>query len=306
MPSDRDGREGDGFCAVAFGLRWHSDVTLAPYFADDASPGPVDVRVHRVEQLPERGRGERVRRGWVFADGVRFVAGDTATFDMIRGDRIAYCPGREWPDALPAAFFGTVTALTLAWRGVLPFHASAVELGGRTILIAGPSGAGKSSLAAGLNALGARFVADDLSAVDMQGGACRVFPGRTTMRLHADTASSVDSAERYAVQGDPRGKWLVRPAARTQAESLPLAGMLLLGGPAGIAPPHARFPPLHAQLFRPHWLAALPNHRARLTTLLGRAADIPVIGFPAIAAYDAQDQRARARDALARIEAFFS
>ena len=49
---------------------------------------------------------------------------------------------------MPAAFYSTVAALTLAWRGALPCHASAVEIDGRAILIAGPSGAGKSTLCA--------------------------------------------------------------------------------------------------------------------------------------------------------------
>lgn len=40
-------------------------------------------------------------------------------------------------------------------------HASAVEIGGRGLLILGPSGTGKSALALALMGLGARLVADD-------------------------------------------------------------------------------------------------------------------------------------------------
>jgi len=40
-------------------------------------------------------------------------------------------------------------------------HATAVEIGGRGLLILGPSGSGKSSLALALMGLGARLVADD-------------------------------------------------------------------------------------------------------------------------------------------------
>jgi hypothetical protein len=303
LPIDPVRPGGGGIRAAAFGLCWHSDVPLAPSFDERAPCDTADVRIYPIAQLPDRGPGACVRRGLVFADGIRFVAGQVATFDMIGGDRIAYCPGPDWRGALPAAFFGSVTALTLAWRGAVPFHACAVELAGRAILIAGPSGTGKSSLTAGLTMLGARFVADDLSVVTVSAGAGRVFPGRTTMRLHAAAAALIDSVQSRPVPGDPRGKWLVQPRARASAASLPLAGMLVLGARTGATAPLARVPLLHAQLFRPFWLAALPGHRDLLTTLIGSASDLPVVGFPAITAYDPPHQASRARDALALIEA---
>jgi hypothetical protein len=55
-------------------------------------------------------------------------------------------------------------AATLA--GLECLHASAVELDGRTIAITAASGTGKSSVAWHLQALGARFVTDDVLAVD--------------------------------------------------------------------------------------------------------------------------------------------
>lgn len=48
-------------------------------------------------------------------------------------------------------------------------HASAVEIGGRGLLILGPAGSGKSSLSLALMALGARLVADDRVILCVQG-----------------------------------------------------------------------------------------------------------------------------------------
>jgi hypothetical protein len=188
-----------------------------------------------------------------------------------------------------------------AHAGIAQFHACAVEQDGRAILIAGAGGAGKSSLTAGLLALGLRFVADDLSAVALAAGACRVFPGRQTMRLHADLAAMIDAVDRQPVSGDPRGKWRVRPVLRTAATSLPLAGMIVLGAQPGPVAGQARFPLLRAQLFRPRWLQALPGYRALLTGVIDSAATIPIIGFPPITAFAAAHQRARAQAALAAI-----
>jgi HPr kinase/phosphorylase len=57
-----------------------------------------------------------------------------------------------------------------ARRGEKIVHASTVAHAGRALVILGPSGAGKSSLAMQLIGLGARLVADDRTALTLQGG----------------------------------------------------------------------------------------------------------------------------------------
>ena len=52
----------------------------------------------------------------------------------------------------------------------LLLHATCVAVEGRGLLITGPSGAGKSALAIRLLALGARLVADDQTALRVDGG----------------------------------------------------------------------------------------------------------------------------------------
>src|SRR6185437_10571032 len=77
------------------------------------------------------------------------------------------------------------------------FHASAVELDGRTVALTGASGVGKSSLALSLVVLGGRFVTDDVLAVEPDGiGSVLVHPGPGVAHVEPDELAHVDAASR--------------------------------------------------------------------------------------------------------------
>jgi hypothetical protein len=190
----------ESFYSRAFGLTWLADLPLPRFRELDDTPRVADVRIARVESLPARAGGARINRGWIYDDGIRFAWEDEVAFDMRSGDRVDYAPGPGWSGALPDAFYSTVAALTLSWRALLPFHASTVTIDGRAVLIAGPAGAGKSTLAAALTALGARWLADDLSAVSRDAsGRFHAHMGRTVARLHAPVCSwiAAEAEERW-------------------------------------------------------------------------------------------------------------
>jgi ABC-type cobalamin/Fe3+-siderophores transport system ATPase subunit len=301
--------------ASAFGLTWHSDIALDGFDVVSPSRGEVQrtgiMRVRRVAALADRGPGRQLNRGRLYADGVRLGWGDEVVFDMIDGDRIDYLPGPGWQGSMPLTFYSSFAAITLAWRGAIPFHACMVEVDGHAVLIAGPSGAGKSSLTAGLLGIGARLFADDLAVVRVANGPIgngrigngriEAVRGRPTMRQHRDTAARIDADLCVPIAGDPRDKWLVRPRARADAAVLPLAGLLVLTDQPLVLDGRAKLALLAANLFRPRRLAALPNQAARKHDLLAIAATIPVAAFPAITTFDPRDQKDRADDALARI-----
>ena len=289
--------------AAAFGLRWQSDLPL-DHFAP-LEQGDPDVRVSRVAALAERGSLASVRRGHIYADGTRFPWEEEAVFDTYAGSRVDYLPGPAWKGVLPHAFYGTVAAQVLAWRGLIPLHACAVEIGGRAVLIAGPGGAGKSSLMSGLLETGAALVSDDLTAIDMRDDAANALPGRTTIRLGEAVAQWTGGMRIAPPSPATRGKYVIRPVTRTSAAGLPIAALLDLGQDA-VLPPAARAQAFARHLFRPAWLAALPGHPARLQALLRLAARVPVIGFPAIEAQGQAAHVARAHAALARIEALIA
>ena len=290
----------------AFGHDWVSDLPLGQFDAatGDAVAGLPPVAVARSLELTPRQPVRTINGGFLFRDGFRLSFRHEATFDMVAGTRVGYLPGPQWPGGMPLAFFSTTVALTLAWRGLIPFHASAIEVGGRAFLLAGPPGAGKSTYAAGLLRLGAHLVSDDLSVLtppDLT-SAPRIYRGRPAMRLHPALAATVGAHQCESVPGDPRGKLLVRPAARTEADSVPLGGFVLLGQAPRITTEQARLLLLGA-LFRPRWLGALPGHAQRVRAVMSLAGEVPVLGFDRIERYDQVTQDARVSALMALLAA---
>jgi hypothetical protein len=295
-----DGREYD---AAAFGLTWRSDIPLAGFAPRAPSAEPADIIVRRAPLLAARRPLAQINRGFLHEDGIRFAWEREVTFDLHDGSRIDYVVGEDWRGTLPLSFYSTMAALVLAWRGAIPLHACAVELDGRAVLICGPPGAGKSTLTAGLLEHGARFVADDLSAVACAPASAAdiVHPGRPTMRLHAATAGWIGCSKVERVDDDPRGKLLIRPVAPPLGEGVPLAGCLILGGRPGPVDRVLSYPLLREQVFRPRWLAALPNAPARAGALFAIAQKIRMANIDSAEVRDEALFHARAKSALALI-----
>lgn len=293
------------YIAKAFGFRWRSDIPLDGFdgcTSADANLPTIDVLAWKA--LPHRSGGRQINRGYAYSDGFRIVWEDEVAFDMTDGSQIAYVQGTGWAGKMPVSFYSTVAALTVAWRGLVPLHACAVEVDGKAVLIAGPSGAGKSTLTAGLILAGSRFLADDLTAVSVRAnGQIRIVPGRPTMRLHPHTAARLDAVERHPVEDDPRGKWLVRPSRRTE-DLLDLGCILLLRSTvtSGTA---ARAVDLFDHLFRPRWIEALPNRKSLMADVLSIAAHVPMISFTMETNFGETSLQRVADEALAIVRASF-
>jgi len=100
--------------------------------------------------------------------GVRVAIPAVATYWVEAGRRVIVQPTMP-EDATDIRVFllGTVLALLCFQRGLLPLHASAVDIGGQALLLSGVSGAGKSTLAAAFSGRGYRLLSDDLCALEM-------------------------------------------------------------------------------------------------------------------------------------------
>jgi len=89
-----------------------------------------------------------------------------------------------------AFLLGSAMGALLHQRGLLPLHASAVEIHGQAVAFAGTSGAGKSTMALHLNRAGHALICDDICAVDTSGASPVVWPGLRNLKLWGETLSS--------------------------------------------------------------------------------------------------------------------
>jgi hypothetical protein len=89
-----------------------------------------------------------------------------------------------------AYLLGSAMGALLHQRGLLPLHASAVEIAGRAVAFAGMSGAGKSTIALHLNRRGHLLVSDDICAVDTSGPAPVIWPGLCNLKLWREALAS--------------------------------------------------------------------------------------------------------------------
>jgi HPr Serine kinase C-terminal domain len=95
-----------------------------------------------------------------------------------------------------AYLLGTAIGALLHQRGLLPLHASAVEVNGVAIAFCGPSGAGKSTMALHLVKHGYRLLCDDICAIDLSSGTPLLWPGLVNLKLWRETLdASGESAD---------------------------------------------------------------------------------------------------------------
>lgn len=270
--------------------------------ADRGAPGAIAVSRQAQPGLP--GATRKVGRASIGNEGVRFDCDDEVSLEMRGGAVINWIPGPAWSGRLPVSFFSSMAAITLAWRGILPMHASTVVLHGKAWLIAGNPGAGKSTLTAELLSAGAQLLADDLTPLT-PGPQPLAWRGRPAMRLHPDTCSIVGHALPPEEIGDERGKLLIRPTARAEDLAWPVGGILLLAGANDAG--HSgmdRAIAYGSVLFRPKIISALPERAQLRAGLLGLARSTgmavlkPVEGFGAAARTERIDAALRVIDRL--------
>lgn len=125
--------------------------------------------------------------------GVRVAIPAVANYWVETGSRVVVQPV-PLADASSIRVFllGTVLAILCFQRGVLPLHASAVDIGGRVLLISGVSGAGKSTLAAAFSSKGYRLLSDDLCALAAsEDQSLMVLPAFPRIKLWRDSAEQL-------------------------------------------------------------------------------------------------------------------
>lgn len=270
----------------AFGLVWSSDIPLHDFdvAVSSARNRAPDIVVAETASLPATREGlVPVNRGAVCAGGVRFRWDREVSFDTHDADRVFWQAGPDWRGQMPQPFFSTLTAILLGWRGMLPIHGSAVEINGRGYLICGPSGAGKSTLAAGLVALGARLISDDLTVVTgaHNGTTLHMVRGRPGMRLVPEIAGYfAQSAIQVAPPERRDRKFLVRPAMAPMGQQVPLAGLIVRVADAESVAAADLAGLVQGQIFRRKWMSVLPRRLVRAELVRQIATTVPIFSMP--------------------------
>lgn len=173
-------------------------------------------------------------------------------------------PGHSDGAWLESTLWGLPVALLVLSRGGFFFHAAAVEIDGRAVVLTGPSHHGKTTLAGALAAAGHRLLAEDLLRCDV-GHPCLVYPGPAMLRLRRDVADwlVVPGAERVA-EDDEKVHLALAPEGRGTGDPLPLAGIVFLHADAHATASIERVEP--AAAMRDLWAVSL-----NLPTAAGRA-----------------------------------
>lgn len=188
----------DGHDYTLFGWRVHSDGPFPELAAWDGDPGhSPDIRICNGDAAPLEGAVHRFGPLLDFTDSTfRFVVPEIATY-RLDGQRdepstITIAPAVGMTIDSPEVrlfFFGTVLAALCYRRGLIPLHASAIDINGRALLLSGPSGIGKSTLAATFYQHGYPLLSDDLCALDVSiPGSPTILPCLAYLKLWQDAA----------------------------------------------------------------------------------------------------------------------
>ncbi len=133
---------------------------------------------------------------------------------------------------LRSYLFSIIVSVLFFRRGLLPLHASAVNVGGRVFAFLGKSGAGKSTLAAYLGERGYPVIADDLTLLNRtEDGTTRVTPCAPWVKLWRDALDGFGMQIREESQlAGKHSKYLIplAEAADDPGPPLPLGGLFLL------------------------------------------------------------------------------
>jgi hypothetical protein len=172
------------------------------------------------------------------------IAGPRYGAHLLSSDgRLLLCDPEGLPDAgWQRLLIAQILPFAAVLQGLEVFHASAVVIDGRAVALVGPSGSGKTSVALELCRLGASFLADDVLALEIDGGLLVGHPGSPVAGLdHAEAERAPGTLATAEVLGANPRELLVR--MRAAAAPVPLSALFFLArrrdGPA-----QPRFEPL--------------------------------------------------------------
>jgi hypothetical protein len=200
-----------------------------PAWDGDARQPDVEIVLGPVPSLGDNAQrfGPAIE---ILGESLRLEIPNVASYRLDGNDRFVIEPYMPIDATdIKVFLFGTMLTVLCYRRGLVPLHASAVEINGRALLLAGRSGIGKSTLAACLVARGYRLIGDDLVALDHSNGSARIWPSFARLKLWQDAADHLG----WSTDGLPQARVELRkffiPVPPGPMHPLPPAHLVILG-----------------------------------------------------------------------------
>ncbi|MEI9402112.1 serine kinase [Mesorhizobium argentiipisi] len=223
----------------AYGLIVSSDVALPELEPTAPATPDLEIAVGPVDFPDGASQGATAFR---FEPTRQYLSWQAVGTFMISGKRIEVDPAPGVDDPLLAfPLLGPVMALALHRRGLLVLHASAIAVGGRSVIFMGDKGAGKSTMAGAMIRAGHRLLTDDVVALDLSHPERpMILPGFPQLKLAADAASAIrlEQAEVRPQVHPQIDKAQHRLHDGFAADAVPVSRIYMLerGGRAAISP----------------------------------------------------------------------
>lgn len=226
------------FSYVAYGLGIRSTLPLPELVVDEVA-ADVTIRLGTVDRSLSKASvtGSCL---WATAQEACFFWAEVGTFLVRGGCEIVIDPAPGVEEQVVRLFLlGSALGVLLYQRGLLVLHANAVSVDGGAVAFLGGPGWGKSTVAAAFYARGGGIVADDVTAVRVEGGIPTVVPGFPQLKLWPEVAvflgDDVETLPRLRPQLEKRAR---RVTDRFSPDCLPLRRIYVLseGMPHKIEP----------------------------------------------------------------------
>ena len=270
---------------TAYGLHVRTPFALPYAPAPGVPDGEPDVTV-RIGAAPAALPAPAGRHGlWETAPGAFLMHAPGVARYLVTGGRdvlVEPCGGGDRDVGVFLA--GPVFAALLQQRGVVTFHAAAIETGTGAVLLAGPAGGGKSSLLAALVDRGYAMLADDVTGVAPDAdGRPAALPAFPCLQLWADALDKLAWRGRARRKARPELEKYLAPVDRFRAAPLAVRAVCVLTFHArdGVAietiPAARAFGWLLRSTYRMQLLRGLGRQQAHFRTLTALARRTPVV-----------------------------
>jgi len=213
---------------VAYGLSIRSSLPL-PELAAARAAADVIIRLGQVGHLPSETGSTRGQFRTVAEEAYLFWE-NVGAFLVLEGRAIIADPVPGVEDRVLRLFIlGPALGVLLHQRGLLVLHASAVAMEGGAVVFLGGAGWGKSTYAAALYARGHGLMADDVTAVRLDGSGPTVPPGFPQLKLWPEAAAALGASPETLVRLHPQLEKRAYDASRGFPEApLPLTRIYVL------------------------------------------------------------------------------